>query len=364
MLERTNAVLRILAGVILCCVGAWGQSASPNWKDAEEEALGRSLATKTDPQEMLAVLNEWKDKYPDSEFKNERTTMLLVGYAALDMAAEAETTAREMLAGDQLLGSIQLCRTVLELTKPSPKMVDLAADAGGHLIAQATLVLDAKLAGMTEEAWTFAKAQMQAIGYKTLGWVNGQRNDYKAAETAYTKALELNPGDADLSVRLAVAINQQQKLDRQAEVVYHLVRAASYEGLGALSEEARSELSERLSQLASPEQLDSIRATAKMNPHPPPNFSIEAQEPDAQVSATTSPPQERYQPPSRPTSVQTTIEDFETYYRRRAPARALLSDALQGFGASLLGQQQTSLRERLYRQWLAETEFKLRQQGR
>ena len=62
-------------------------------------------------------------------------------------------------------------------------------------------------------------------------------------------ALGLNPGGADLSLRLALTVNQQRKPDRQSEIIYHFIRAASYEGPGSLIEDTRSGLNRQLTQL-------------------------------------------------------------------------------------------------------------------
>src|SRR5690242_11568979 len=59
-----------------------GQAAAgqPQWKDRAEFDLFESIRNEQDPTKKIALLNQWKEKYPGSEFKKVRAGLLVQTY--------------------------------------------------------------------------------------------------------------------------------------------------------------------------------------------------------------------------------------------------------------------------------------------
>ena len=51
-------------------------------KDAEEANLFNSILKETNPQRKLQLLDQWKQKYPDTAFKEERLGFYIQAYQA------------------------------------------------------------------------------------------------------------------------------------------------------------------------------------------------------------------------------------------------------------------------------------------
>src|ERR1035438_6620815 len=71
-----------------------------NWKDRAEYDLYDAIQKDTNPQTRLEKLNQWKDKYPSSDFSDLRQTAFLTTYAPLGKVQEALNTAKEILAAN------------------------------------------------------------------------------------------------------------------------------------------------------------------------------------------------------------------------------------------------------------------------
>src|SRR5207247_11390560 len=71
-----------------------------NWKDRAEYDLYDAISKDTNPKTKLEKLNQWKEKYPATDFTDLRQTAFLTTYAALGQFQDALNTAKESLARD------------------------------------------------------------------------------------------------------------------------------------------------------------------------------------------------------------------------------------------------------------------------
>jgi tetratricopeptide (TPR) repeat protein len=198
-------------------------------KDQGEYDLFNAVTKETDPNKKLALLKTWQEKYPDSDYKLERLQYMLATYQQLGQTAKMIDTAKEILAIDPK--DIQALYWIAFLTptlgNTSPDALDLAEKAANGLLTAE------KPANVKEEDWTKAKAQTDAIGYSTLGWIAMQRKNYDQAETDFKKSLQINPNAAQVSYWLGTTIVNEKKPEKQAEAIYDFARAAAYDGQGA-----------------------------------------------------------------------------------------------------------------------------------
>ena len=66
-------------------------------KDQQEYDLYKSATTTTDAAKRLPFLDQWKEKYPESDFKEERLVIYQTTYQTLGQTAKAVETAKEIL---------------------------------------------------------------------------------------------------------------------------------------------------------------------------------------------------------------------------------------------------------------------------
>ena len=69
-------------------------------KDQGEYDLFNGVTKETDPAKKAALLNTWKEKYPESDYKLERLVMLIQTYSALQQWPNVINAAKEALTVD------------------------------------------------------------------------------------------------------------------------------------------------------------------------------------------------------------------------------------------------------------------------
>src|SRR5687768_14820079 len=91
--------------LMLCLFWAAAQSGSgqapaagPKPKDQAEYDLIVSVQKETDPTKKLALLDQWKQKYPETELKEMRLKTYMDTYRLANQPAKAIEAAKEVLA--------------------------------------------------------------------------------------------------------------------------------------------------------------------------------------------------------------------------------------------------------------------------
>ncbi len=247
-----------------------------NYKDQQEYTLFDSVTKATDATKKLALLNTWKEKYPDSDFKLDRLQLFLTTYQQLGQPAKMIDTAKEILAVDPK--DLQALYWITFLTPTignnSTDALDTAEKAANGLLAAE------KPANVKDEDWTKAKSQTDAAAYTTLGWVAMQRKNNDVAEQTFKKALAINPNAGQLSYWLGTVILAEKKPEKQSEALFHFARAATFDGQGALTPDGRQKIDAYLTKVytayhGDTSGLPDLKALAKANAMPPADFKIE-----------------------------------------------------------------------------------------
>ncbi len=240
---RVTAVCSVLS---LQLAWAQGQQKQPQWKDHAEYELYVSITKEADPKKALALLEQWKQKYPDSQFVEERLRWTIETQRKLNSAAGMMAAAKEWLAVNPK--SIQALYYINLLT---PSLNDTSAEALATSEAAAKSLLanlneffapDKKPAGTSDADWQKARSDMAALAHRTLGWINLSRKNYDEAEKHLVENLKLNPNDAEASAWLGTVIVQAKKVDTYPQALFHFARAGCYEGPGALDPARRKQM--------------------------------------------------------------------------------------------------------------------------
>jgi tetratricopeptide (TPR) repeat protein len=256
----------------------WAQAPKKDWKDRAEYDLYDAALKQTDNAKKLELLNTWQSKYPTTDFKLERLGLFLVTYQALKQFDKTVETGNEILTMDpkNLQALYVTVASAPGLVKPTPELMGIVEKAARTL---ADNINELKPANVAEAEWNKGKPAIEAMAHNTLGSIAQQRQDYATAEKEYVLSLQAVPQNAAVSYSLGTVILLQKNPETQSAALYHIARAASYTGPGALPDAGRKEVEKYLTSTytkfhGSAEGLDELRKTASAQAIPPAGFKI------------------------------------------------------------------------------------------
>jgi hypothetical protein len=272
---------------MMASVGLYGQ-AQKNWKDQAEYDLYVQITKATSPDQQIQLLNQWKEKYPESEYKLERAQAFIPVYGKKNDGAGMYQAAKDLLALDPKSFQALYFLTVLteSLGKKDAEGLDMGVKAANGLLGTLDTNYDPakKPQGVTDAQWKDQRSASELAALKTLAWVELQKKDYKAAEAIYVKGLNANPNSALFSSLLGTAIALQKDPKRQAEAMWHFARAGNLDGAGALEPTAKAQTAAYFSRVYTAfagddkKELNEIIEKAKANVMPPADFKIKSKE--------------------------------------------------------------------------------------
>lgn len=221
-----------------------------NYKDKGEYDLYLKVTQTADPKARIAVLQEWQDKYPQTDYAEDRSKLFL---AALAQAAQTDpaakqqviTKASEILKADpknfQAAYLVAVYGPQVGGQSPSPELLSQVDTAAHTVITEAPNTFDAskKPAQVTQEQFDAAKTQGLNIAYNALIWEATSKKDPAAIEAAYKEALTASPNQAKLAASYAQYLVGAKKMP---EALFAYAHAAQVEGPGALPPAAKQQL--------------------------------------------------------------------------------------------------------------------------
>jgi hypothetical protein len=279
--DRLSKKIAGLVTVGLLVAGALAQAQkAPAVKDQGEYDLTQAITKEKDPQKQLALLKEWEQKYPDSDFKGQRS---------LSMAqADSQIAAKGMDP------------------KVSPADADAAQKASQDLADNIDKYLAAenKPAGATDDQWKQAHAQLEQQAHTVLATLamNKKTPDGDAtAEKEFRKVLEMSPGNASIAYTLGTLILREKNVARIPEGLFYIARAIEITGPTALTPQGKTAADTYLKKAyegyhGADDGLDAVKKAASSSPTMPAGFTIESvtaiqakQEGDAAAFAAANP---------------------------------------------------------------------------
>jgi len=244
-------------------------------KDQAEWNLFNDSTKTADAAKRLGFLNTWKEKYPDSDFKDQRLLIYLTTYQQLNQPAKMVETAKEILAMNPKEPHALLALTMLTATYPNPPTADSLAS--GEKAAQGLRESERPAEVKDDATWNKIKTDE---AHKVVIFIALQRKQPEAAEQEYAKWLAQDPGQAQISYALGNTILSEKKQERYSEMLYHWGRAASLTGAGAMPEAQRMQVDayfvKQYNAIHGPDEagLKELRALAVSQPMPPSGFKI------------------------------------------------------------------------------------------
>ncbi len=235
-----------VACAVLTLFTALAQEApKKNWQDRAEYDLYDAIVKEATPAKRMELLNQWKEKYPKSDYKYERTSLMLNTNQQLGKVADMISTAKEVLEIEPKDLNALYWLTRLTTTNPQDtSLLDTGEKAANGLLSNLdTFFADAKKPAQTApEQWTKAKSDMDALANKTLGWIAMQKKDGPGAEKFFVKSLEKTANDAEISYWMYTIIRASKDMARYPDALFHLARAASMTGPGAFADAQRKQV--------------------------------------------------------------------------------------------------------------------------
>jgi hypothetical protein len=305
---RCKRMAAIFAALSVFAVASLAQAPTRNYKDGEYDIyneVAKDVAGQAFPK-AISDLDAWKQKYPESEFKDDRAALYVTAYGGLKQYGKALEAASDAMAipngfADPKTGAAQEVRmlflAVQSFLQGVAAQQNFTPDqlAIAEKVSRRLLEFNRKPEGTPDADWNTAKNQLQTAAKQallTIAILPGDKalaknpQDCDTAVAAYTKALGEYPDKSFISYNLGRAYNCMAKKDQAhvadwgAKAIYEFVRAAVVDPtLGGTTPDAK-----KISDYAtnayntfhgSTEGLDQLKEHAKAAPLPPDNFKIE-----------------------------------------------------------------------------------------
>ena len=286
-MKRRIVCLLGLAYVLALGLTTWSISPNPlqaqakekKYKEGEYDVLGPALK-EPDPIKKIGLLDQWKQKYPETDYAQERLLAYMQAYQQSNQLAKAMDTAKELLkiAPKDFSGNLLIAMVVPFLGQATPQIL-----ADGKAAGQTLLTVE-RPPNVPDAAWAEAQKAAQFWSPVTLGWVAMQEKQNETAEQEFTKALKANPQFAQASLWLGTVVQAQKNPDKNTVALFHFARAAAYDGPGALPAASRQQMDAFVTKSYTnyhgqdPAGLAELKKIAKANAFPPADFKIRTKE--------------------------------------------------------------------------------------
>jgi hypothetical protein len=319
-LKRIAAVA-VLGAVVLTgtvqharAQAAGGQPAAQPEKKVKDQGeydiYNAVLTNAANPAKQLQDLDTWAQKYPDSDYKDDRLYYYLLAYNATNQPAKVLDVGAQLLAKEDLKaifkdpaqGAQQILTVYYQVTVNTSKIAaPTAAElATGEKAARALranvpvfFTADRKPAGTTDAAWTEARTNLEKVAVGTLMYLamkpgvdaiakaSPTPNDCEIAEAALTKALQQFGDGAAIAYHLGRAVRcaAKAKPEKAPLAIYFFARAVAVDpSLGGTAD--AKQIENYLNTVytgyhGSDEGLAALKELAAKSPFPPAAFKIE-----------------------------------------------------------------------------------------
>ncbi|HUI53668.1 MAG TPA: hypothetical protein VLY04_01765 [Bryobacteraceae bacterium] len=254
-----------------------------NWTDRGEYDLALSVRAEVSAQKRLALLDQWKTKYPSSSLSQARRELYLSAYHSAGDTAHMIDVVKEMLK-EQPNGFVGVywCSILIPGSTASPEWLGMGEKAAGQLLSGLDHYFEGanKPASMTDADWSKQKDASALLAHRALGWIHWQREELPQAEAEFTAYLKQEPNNAEISSWLGMVLALQKQSQKVPAALWHLARADALRGEGALPEGRRRQITTLLefvyaSYHGGSDGLAELRKAAAEAPAPPANFTVE-----------------------------------------------------------------------------------------
>jgi tetratricopeptide (TPR) repeat protein len=250
----------------------------------------------------IADAEAWKQKVPDSDYKNEREVVLIQAHYGAKQYDKVLANAEPLLNQDldklfpdpvggpgQVIPVLRTCAASIQvIPQPTPQQLATAEKA-----ARVLATYDRKPQGIDDAAWGKNKQQFAAEANAALMYIavvpgaNAlAKNDCDTAQNLLSKAASAYPNNSFIAYQLGLAYRCTIKAtpakadEYQPKAIYQFIRALVIDPSIGGTQDAKK-MSDILTNMyvnyhGGPDGLEELKAAAKTNPMPPANFTIES----------------------------------------------------------------------------------------
>ena len=300
------AALAVLVGGMVSAAHA--QAKERKYKDNAEYDIFNEVTKDLNPAspnytKAITDLDTWKQKYPDSDFKDTRAVLYLSAYSGAkqfnkEIAAAADLLSQDLDAvysdpkqgpGDVLRILYTTAVAIQQIPNPTPAEIATGEKAGKLLMNY-----NRKPEGLSDADWTNTKNQLQTAAKAALLFtavVPGNQAmaktppDCETAQGVFSKALTENPQNAFVAYQLGrawycIARTNPSKVEEYGpKGIYEFVRAIAIDPTLGGTQDGKK-LTDSVTNIYSnfhgdSEGLDQLKEQAKASPLPPAGFTIE-----------------------------------------------------------------------------------------
>ncbi len=279
MLKRLTNI-----AIVVCALLIATSAATPSPQEAQEKRpkdqaeyeLINKTFKETDPATKLQLLADWEEKYPESDYKDDRLRLYMRTHQAAGDKDKTLDAAKDVLA--KFPGDFEANFTIANLI-PTLGKTDAATFKDG--IDASTSLLKGKPSTLSDEQWNQVKGQVQLSAHQTLGWIHMQKKENVDAEKQFKEVLGLNPNLAQVSYWLGNVVLAQGDPDKNELALYSFARAAAYTGEGALNDQGRQQVDDYFVKVYkkyagedTDDEIAALKEQAKSQPLPPASLKI------------------------------------------------------------------------------------------
>jgi hypothetical protein len=293
-----------------------GQPPQKKVKDqGEYDIFNQTLKDASNPAQQIKDLDTWTQKYPDSDYKDDRLVYYLQAYNGANQPGKVLEVGgglmahdlKSVLMKDPKSGPQQVLQVLYLMTvnfakipNPTPQQMEVgekAANALKDFVGEYFTAAN-KPANTSDADWTKSKDQVASLakavlmssaarpGAEAMAKYRQDKNadNCKVAEAAYQKALQQYPDSAAIAFGLGTAEVCLYKVspDKISPGLWYMARAVAIDPtLGGTSDAKPIEayLNSTYTTYHGPddEGLKALKEQAKASPNPPDGFKIKSQ---------------------------------------------------------------------------------------
>ncbi|MEO8597595.1 MAG: hypothetical protein ABI759_30025 [Candidatus Solibacter sp.] len=307
------AAVAVMGAVVLTGAAQLARAQAPEKKvkdQGEYDIYNQTLKDMATPANLLKDLDTWAQKYPDSDWKDDRQGYYIRAYNGTNQPAKVLEVGAQLMGRDlhkvfpdpkagppEILTILYLmCVNLQKLPNATPEQMaqgEAAAKALAEFVPTFFTAAN-KPAGTTDVAWNEGKTTMEKVAKDTRMYIatkpgadamarytaNKDAKECVTAESGYKKALEQYPESALIAYQLGRALRCQQTAgpEKVPQALYEFARASAVDPTlgGTMDAKALNNYLESAysSYHGSLEGLDQLKTQAKANPLPPADLKI------------------------------------------------------------------------------------------
>lgn len=250
-------------------------------KDQAEYDIFMAASKETDPAKKIQLLQQWKEKYPTSDYKEDRLVMIIDGYQRLRQGDNMWATSVELLQMNpsSVPALFFLTSLTTSLGNAAADRLDTGEKAARGLLGKLDEIIAKSNAA--EEQKKKERSGMETMARRTIGWIEMTRKNFEKCEQEFTDLVKVNPNSGQVAYWLGSCIVAQKKPEKQISALWQFARAANYKGEDELPEASRTQLAGFLERNyvgfhGGKEGLPEMIARAMKEPLRPADFDIES----------------------------------------------------------------------------------------